>query len=254
MVDRAAIFAELTKRNALRRANGLPLLDLHDEFEHAVSLVLWDEAWEQHAEELGRIRAEVTAEYGHFQSTAGRMFLGSKFMERAYVLRAGYGVYPPTPRHSIRYGEDTNHAAEVRARCKQRAVQHAEKLAVRSRIAELLMLRSAGLGLVEDCSLGGLAATSYAVPAVPLPLASISLTYSRIACSISAPNSSAFSGVHPASCATSSSRVPMCRITSSRCSIFDYVHGQSLGGLPCVIKDSLQIGRQRISHAADVSI
>ena len=36
--------------------------------------------------------------------------------------------------------------------------------------------------------------------------------------------------------------------------IFDYVHGQPLGGLPCVIKDSLQIGRQWISHAGDISI
>jgi hypothetical protein len=59
MVDRAAIFAELTKRNAVRREAKLPLLDLHDEFEHAVSLALWDEAWEQHADELSRIRAEV---------------------------------------------------------------------------------------------------------------------------------------------------------------------------------------------------
>jgi hypothetical protein len=142
MVDKAAIFAELTKRNAVRREAKLPLLDLHDEFEHAVSLALWDEAWEQHADELGRIRAEVTAEYGHYQSTATRMLLGSKFLERAYDLLARYGVYPPTPRHSIRYGEDTNRAAEMGARCEQRAAQHAEKLAVRSRIAALLMLRS----------------------------------------------------------------------------------------------------------------
>jgi hypothetical protein len=140
MVDRAAIFAELTKRNAVRREAKLPLLDLHDEFEYAVSLALWDEAWEQHADELRRIRAEVAAEYGRYQSTAGRMFLGSKFLERAYDFLARYGVYPPIPRHSIRYGEDTKRAAEVRARCKQRAAQHAEKLAVQSRIAELLKL------------------------------------------------------------------------------------------------------------------
>jgi hypothetical protein len=142
MVDRTAIFSELTERNAVRREARLPLLNLHDEFEHAVNLAVWDEAWEQHTEELGRIRAEVTAEYGHCQSTAARMLLGSKFLERAYDLLARYGVSLPTPRHSIRYGEDTNRAAEMRARCEQRAAQHAEKLAVRSRIAELLRLRS----------------------------------------------------------------------------------------------------------------
>ena len=54
MVDKAAIFAELTERNALRREAKLPLLDLRDEFEHAVSLALWDEAWEKHADLLGR--------------------------------------------------------------------------------------------------------------------------------------------------------------------------------------------------------
>ena len=124
----------------------MPLLDLHDEFEHAVSLVLWDEAWEEHADELARIRAEVTAEHGHFQSTAGRMFLGSKFLERASIFLEQYGIYPPTPRHSIRYGEDTKRAAEMRARCKQCAAQHAKNLAVRSRIADLLKLRSLAWG------------------------------------------------------------------------------------------------------------
>jgi hypothetical protein len=142
MVDKAAIFAELTKRNAVRREAKLPLLDLRDEFEHAVSLALWDEAWEQHADELGQIRAEVTAEYGHFQSTAGGMLLGSKFLERASIFLEQHGIYPPTLRQSIRYGEDTKRAAEMRARSKQRAAQHAEELAVRSRIAALLKLRS----------------------------------------------------------------------------------------------------------------
>jgi DNA-binding IclR family transcriptional regulator len=142
MVDKAAIFAELTERNALRREAKLPLLDLRDEYEHAVSLALWDEAWEQHADELDRIRAEVTAQYGHYQSTAGRMLLGSRFLERASIFPEQYGIYPPTPRHSIRYGEDTKRAAEMRARSEQRAAQHAEELTVRSRIAELLKLRS----------------------------------------------------------------------------------------------------------------
>ena len=142
MIDRAAIVAELTERNALRREAKLPLLDLRYEFEDAVCRALWKEAWKRYAGELACIRAQVTAEYGDYQSTAGRMFLGSKFLERAYIFLEQYGVYPPIPRYSIRYGEDTNHAAEVLARCKQRAVQHEEKLAVRLRIAELLKLRS----------------------------------------------------------------------------------------------------------------
>ena len=50
MVDRTAIFTELTKRNALRREARLPFLGMNDEFEHAVSRALWDAAWERHAD------------------------------------------------------------------------------------------------------------------------------------------------------------------------------------------------------------
>jgi hypothetical protein len=33
-MDKAAIFTDLTRRNALRKANGLPLLDIRAEYAH----------------------------------------------------------------------------------------------------------------------------------------------------------------------------------------------------------------------------
>ena len=37
-MDRAAIFTEITRRNALRREAGLPLLDVRQEFAHGVAV------------------------------------------------------------------------------------------------------------------------------------------------------------------------------------------------------------------------
>ena len=63
MVDRAAIFSELTKRNAIRREARLPLLDIHAEFVHAVELAIWKEACEEHADDIARIRDEAVATF-----------------------------------------------------------------------------------------------------------------------------------------------------------------------------------------------
>jgi hypothetical protein len=42
-MDKAAIFTELTRRNALRREAGLPLLDVRQEFDHGVAKARWEE-------------------------------------------------------------------------------------------------------------------------------------------------------------------------------------------------------------------
>jgi hypothetical protein len=89
--DRAQIFTELTKRNALRREAGLPLLKLRAEVEHEVALERWRE-WEAvceahadlRAEISERIRAEYRAKGRTLQSASGRALLDLK-TEAAFV-------------------------------------------------------------------------------------------------------------------------------------------------------------------------
>jgi hypothetical protein len=71
MIDRAAIFTALTKRNALRRAAQLPLLDLRQELARAVDVATWQAACAAHADDLPRLRQEVLAE---LQETRGADF------------------------------------------------------------------------------------------------------------------------------------------------------------------------------------
>ena len=44
-MDKAAIFTDLTCRNALRKANGLPLLDLRAEYAHQIWIAKRREYW-----------------------------------------------------------------------------------------------------------------------------------------------------------------------------------------------------------------
>jgi hypothetical protein len=50
MVDRALIFQQITSRNAIRRAAGLPLLDVRAEMAHEVALAIAHDAAEHAAE------------------------------------------------------------------------------------------------------------------------------------------------------------------------------------------------------------
>lgn len=112
MVDRAAIFAELTKRNAVRREAKLPLLDIRSEFIHAVGVATWREACEKHAVDMARIEQEVLAEFrdrrgADFpQSLGGRWMVNFEVSKRFLALLADDGVHPPTPHHRIVYGSD----------------------------------------------------------------------------------------------------------------------------------------------------
>ena len=120
MVDKAAIFAELTRRNAVRRDAKLPLLDLRSEFDHAVSLALWKEGCERFDCEIPRIKQEVVAElqqtrgpeFDEYRSAGARWLIGYKVAERYYALLADHGYHRPTPRHQIVYGMDRSKAID----------------------------------------------------------------------------------------------------------------------------------------------
>jgi hypothetical protein len=88
MIDKAAIFAELTRRNVVRRQAKLPLLDMRDEFDRAVEFTRWKAACDEHAH---RVRSEVTAELskklgGELQSAGGRWAVSILMLKRLRAL------------------------------------------------------------------------------------------------------------------------------------------------------------------------
>ena len=118
MVDRAAIFTELTRRNAVRREAKLPLLDMRAEFDHAVEVAAWREACEKHADDMARIRIEAIADlrrrhgddFGY--SVGGHWAISIEVSKRFNALLAADGVHPPAPRHSVVYGSDRSEDGE----------------------------------------------------------------------------------------------------------------------------------------------
>ena len=65
-MDKAAIFHAVTRRNALRRENGLPLLNVQHEYAHEDSVASHHEyqaECQEHAGEREIIRQQVMAEY-----------------------------------------------------------------------------------------------------------------------------------------------------------------------------------------------
>jgi hypothetical protein len=112
MVDKAAIFAELARRNAVRRDAKLPLLDLRAEFKHAVSVALWHEGCERFRDDMQRIKQEVLAEFRERrgadfpQSVGGHWLVNYEVSRRFLALLADHGYHRPTPRQQIVYGMD----------------------------------------------------------------------------------------------------------------------------------------------------
>ena len=110
MVDKAAIFAELTQRNALRREAKLPLLNLRAEFVHAVEVAAWREACQKHTDDIARIKIEALADlrrrYGDSfgYSVGGHWAISIEVFKRILALLAADGVHPPSPRNSVVYG------------------------------------------------------------------------------------------------------------------------------------------------------
>jgi hypothetical protein len=98
----SALLTKLLKRNAVRRAAQLPLLDLRTELHHAIRVARWREACEAHADDLVRLRQEVVADlqlqhgddFG--QSAGGRWQIEFEVSRRfkAFLLAAD-GVQPP---------------------------------------------------------------------------------------------------------------------------------------------------------------
>ena len=101
MVDKAGIFTDLTRRNALRREAKLPLLDIQAEFVHAVEVATWREAREEHAGDIARIREQAEADFRQRHcadgglSAGGRWAINYEIMRRIIDLMAAHGVHLP---------------------------------------------------------------------------------------------------------------------------------------------------------------
>jgi hypothetical protein len=116
MVDKAEIFTSVTKRNALRTANGLPPLDVRAEYAREISIAeqrAYQAFCDRHGDEREVIRQEVLAElrlkHGPDFGTGmgGRWMVGRLTHQRFVRHIAGkYGVHPEgETRNPIIYGE-----------------------------------------------------------------------------------------------------------------------------------------------------
>ena len=117
MVDKFALFTGLTKRNALRKEVGLPLLDIRTELAHEVALAEENEfrgvAEAHNAERLmireqvmADLRAQQGADFGH--SAGGRWAINAETNKRfkAYLLEVHNLETPPlASKHATVYGE-----------------------------------------------------------------------------------------------------------------------------------------------------
>jgi hypothetical protein len=122
IVDRAAIFSELCQRNALRKANGLPLLDVPSEYAHQVAIsaqrdfhTAYDLHAEKHLDAREAFRQQVHSEYRaqngaeRAETMAGRWIISRLVQQRfeAYVAK-NYSLPLPdraTVRHTFTYGD-----------------------------------------------------------------------------------------------------------------------------------------------------
>jgi hypothetical protein len=106
-MDKAAIFTAIVRRNALRRANGLPTIDVRAEYARQVALAIQQDyhaRCEKHAAEREVIRLEALAElrakhgtnFGH--TMGGRWAIGELTRKRFKAfMELKYG----TPRPEI---------------------------------------------------------------------------------------------------------------------------------------------------------
>jgi hypothetical protein len=116
VTDRAEIFTSVTKRNALRTANGLLPLDIRAEYDHEVAVARqrdYQAFCDRHADEREAIRLEVLAElrlqHGPDSGTGmgGRWMVGRLTHQRFVAhIAEKYGVHPPggAGRNEVRYG------------------------------------------------------------------------------------------------------------------------------------------------------
>lgn len=108
--NKAALFTGIAKRNALRRASGLPLLNIRDEIERAQSVLDWKKFREICAQQkavrdqiAARIKSELAANGFDCLSHGGRMLLGAKVEIEFQDFLRGIGVKIPRV-NGTRYG------------------------------------------------------------------------------------------------------------------------------------------------------
>jgi hypothetical protein len=117
-MDKGTIFHDITRRNALRRAHGLPLLNIRDEYAREVAVAGqrdYQARCDEHAADREAIRQEVLAElrtqhgadFG--QTMGGRWAVGALTQKRfAAFIATQCGMRPEhagAPQNTIVYGE-----------------------------------------------------------------------------------------------------------------------------------------------------
>jgi hypothetical protein len=120
IVDKASIFTAITRRNALRKANGLPLLDVPSEYAQEVAIASqcdFRAAFDEHADEREVIRAQVMAEFRETNgpqfglTMGGRWAVGQVTRKRFTAQMANkYSLDAPDQtagKHTITYGGST---------------------------------------------------------------------------------------------------------------------------------------------------
>ncbi len=105
-MDRAAIFTEITRLNALRRESGLPLYDVRQEFDRLVAREEWREYSEYRLTFSGlyeQVRNEVLQERGiadlKTMSSFARMGIGAEVTRRFDAELSKMGINKPQSRH-----------------------------------------------------------------------------------------------------------------------------------------------------------
>lgn len=116
MTDKAGIFTTITRRNALRTANGLPRLDIHAEYAHQVAVAkerAYQSFCDRHVDEREAIRQEVLAELrlehgSDFGTGMGGRWMVGRVTQRRFVAHIAekYGVhFEATGGNPVIYGE-----------------------------------------------------------------------------------------------------------------------------------------------------
>jgi hypothetical protein len=88
VIDKAGIFTELTKRNAVGRQSQLPLLDMRDEFDRAVEFTHWKAVCDEHADQVrSEVIAVLSETFGREpHSAGGRWAVGILTLKRLRAL------------------------------------------------------------------------------------------------------------------------------------------------------------------------
>lgn len=112
-MDKGAIFSDLARRNALRKANGLPTFDLHAEFRHEVAVAGEREfraLCARYADEREIVRNEIVLSCDVAAMTMAERWEMGREVTRLFEARVArrYGVSRPetVARPPIIYGEE----------------------------------------------------------------------------------------------------------------------------------------------------